>query len=167
MSSRFRHILSSSPFGGRPAVLLWALFAWTCAGTEEPPPAPGKSPNVLLVTIEGRVDIRDPGGSGFASRAPGHRGLPHLRHHREPADVPEAGVLSGLASVDYVVFFGDSTPNKVIEKIVPHVLVKGGDWKPSRIVGAEFVKSHKGKVRSLKFLKGRSTTKTIKKIGKK
>jgi len=78
-----------------------------------------------------------------------------------------AGVLSGLSSVDYVVFFGDSTPLKVIEKIVPHILVKGGDWKPSQIVGAEFVKSHKGKVRSLKFLKGRSTTKTIKKIGKK
>jgi rfaE bifunctional protein nucleotidyltransferase chain/domain len=78
-----------------------------------------------------------------------------------------AGVLSGLSSVDYVVFFGEPTPLKVIEKITPHILVKGGDWKPSQIVGSEFVKSHKGKVRSLKFLKGRSTTQTIKKIGKK
>lgn len=75
-----------------------------------------------------------------------------------------AGVLSGLSSVDYVVFFGEDTPLKTIQSLKPNVLVKGGDWKISKIVGAGFVKSRGGRAKSLKFLKGRSTSALIKKI---
>ena len=75
-----------------------------------------------------------------------------------------AGVLSGLASVDYVVFFSENTPQKVIQKIQPDILVKGSDWSISKIVGAGFVQAKGGKVKSLKFLQGRSTTKLLQKI---
>jgi D-beta-D-heptose 7-phosphate kinase/D-beta-D-heptose 1-phosphate adenosyltransferase len=77
-----------------------------------------------------------------------------------------AGVLSGLASVDNVVLFDEDTPLKVIEAIKPDVLVKGGDWKIPHIVGAGFVRSQGGSVKSLKFLKGRSTTSLLKRIKK-
>ncbi len=75
-----------------------------------------------------------------------------------------AGVLAGLQAVDFVVFFGEDTPLKTIQSIKPDVLVKGGDWPVSKIVGTGFVVARGGKVKSLKFLKGRSTTGTLKKI---
>jgi len=75
-----------------------------------------------------------------------------------------AGVLAGLQAVDFVVFFGEDTPLKSIKAIKPDVLVKGGDWPVSKIVGADFVLGRGGKVKSLKFLKGRSTTGTLQKI---
>jgi len=53
----------------------------------------------------------------------------------------------------------------MIKALKPDVLVKGGDWKEKDIVGADFVKSRKGRVYSLKFIKGFSTTDIIKKIG--
>jgi rfaE bifunctional protein nucleotidyltransferase chain/domain len=77
-----------------------------------------------------------------------------------------AGVLAGLRCVDYVVFFAEDTPLLVIQKIKPHILVKGGDWPVSKIVGADFVGSLGGKVRSLPFLKGRSTSGLLSKIRK-
>ncbi len=76
------------------------------------------------------------------------------------------GVISGLEAVDYVVLFDEDTPLKTIETIKPDILVKGGDWAVSKIVGSSFVLSQGGKVKSLKFLKGRSTTKTLSKISK-
>ena len=75
-----------------------------------------------------------------------------------------AGVLAGQQAVDFVVFFGEDTPLRSIQAIKPDVLVKGGDWSVSKIVGADFVLGRGGKVKSLKFLKGRSTTQTLKKI---
>jgi len=75
-----------------------------------------------------------------------------------------AGVLAGLSAVDYVVFFSEDTPLKTIRSVKPGVLVKGGDWPVSKIVGADLVLARGGKVKSLKFLKGRSTTRTLQKI---
>ena len=50
-----------------------------------------------------------------------------------------AAVLRGLRAVDEVVIFNEPTPQRIIEKIKPDVLVKGGDWKPEEIVGSDFV----------------------------
>jgi D-beta-D-heptose 7-phosphate kinase/D-beta-D-heptose 1-phosphate adenosyltransferase len=75
-----------------------------------------------------------------------------------------AEVLAALRSVDYVTFFAEPTPLEVIKRIKPDVLVKGGDWKKKDIVGADFVESLGGKVRSLKFVDGFSTTKTLEKL---
>ena len=72
-------------------------------------------------------------------------------------------VMAALECVDFVVSFGEDTPLKTIVKLRPDVLVKGGDWKPAQIVGAHEVLSWGGKVRSLKFVDGRSTTRIIEK----
>jgi len=73
-------------------------------------------------------------------------------------------VISALECVDFVTSFSDDTPLKLIEKLKPTVLVKGGDWKPSQIVGAKEVLGWGGKVFSLPFVKGKSTTRTLNKI---
>jgi D-beta-D-heptose 7-phosphate kinase/D-beta-D-heptose 1-phosphate adenosyltransferase len=70
-------------------------------------------------------------------------------------------VLAGLAAVDWVVPFAQDTPTLVIERLLPHVLVKGGDWKPEQIAGAAAVHANGGEVRVLPFKDGRSTTRII------
>ena len=75
-----------------------------------------------------------------------------------------AEILAALACVDYVVVFGEETPLTLIETLAPHILVKGGDWKPEQIVGGSFVLGRGGKVKSLAFHAGRSTSTLIKKI---
>ena len=72
-------------------------------------------------------------------------------------------VLAALESVSYVSIFKEDTPYNLIKAVRPDVLVKGGDYKPSEIVGREFA----GKVVRFALLKGRSTTGIIKKVGKK
>ncbi|HMT09617.1 MAG TPA: SIS domain-containing protein [Pyrinomonadaceae bacterium] len=70
-------------------------------------------------------------------------------------------VLLGLSSVDEVVIFDELTPQRIIEEIAPDVLVKGGDWPESEIVGADFVRSRGGEVHSLPLLEGYSTSKIV------
>lgn len=71
-------------------------------------------------------------------------------------------VLAGLESVSAVAIFEEDTPYNLIKAVCPDVLVKGGDYKPSEIVGREFAK----KVVRFALLKGRSTTNIIKKVSK-
>ncbi|MCM8778763.1 MAG: D-glycero-beta-D-manno-heptose 1-phosphate adenylyltransferase [Candidatus Omnitrophica bacterium] len=73
-------------------------------------------------------------------------------------------LVAGLQCVDYCLSFKEKTPARIIREIKPDVLVKGGDWKKEDIVGYKFVKSYGGDVRTIKFLKGYSTTGIIKKI---
>lgn len=75
-------------------------------------------------------------------------------------------IIAGLSSVDYVCLFGEATPIKVIKALRPDVLVKGADWKRKGIVGSELVRSYGGKVATVRFIKGRSTSRMIKKIAK-
>jgi len=70
-------------------------------------------------------------------------------------------VLAGLNSVDWVVPFSEDTPERIISRILPDVLVKGGDYKPHEIVGADIVLKNGGEVKSLKFVDGFSTTSVI------
>lgn len=76
-----------------------------------------------------------------------------------------AKMVAALESVDFVVIFTEPTPLETVKALKPDVLVKGGDWQEKDIVGADFVKSRKGRVYSLKFIKGFSTTDIIRKIG--
>ena len=73
-------------------------------------------------------------------------------------------VLSALGCVDRVVLFKEDTPEKLIRKLRPDVLVKGGDWKKKDVVGAPFVESYGGTVRLIPFVKGYSTTGLLGKI---
>ncbi len=67
-------------------------------------------------------------------------------------------VIAALESVSYVIPFSEDTPLKVIQKILPDVLVKGGDYDPKKIVGYKEVTENGGKVLALSFVKGKSTT---------
>ena len=72
--------------------------------------------------------------------------------------------LASLAFVDAVILFNEETPLELIKSVRPDVLVKGGDYKISTIVGAEFVNQNGGNVIVIPFLKGHSSTSYINKI---
>lgn len=67
-------------------------------------------------------------------------------------------VLAGLAAVDWVVPFGEDTPEALVGEVLPDVLVKGGDYRPENIAGARAVLANGGTVEVLSFREGRSTT---------
>jgi len=69
-----------------------------------------------------------------------------------------AEVLSALEFIDLVVPFADDTPESLVQKILPDVLVKGADYKDKGVAGAEFVKKNGGEVEFIDMLPGRSTT---------
>mgnify|MGYP001188769637 CR=1 FL=1 len=77
-----------------------------------------------------------------------------------------AFMLDKLKPVDVVTIFAEDTPINLISEIFPDVLVKGGDWKEEDIVGSDVVKSHGGKVISLKFVDSYSTTAIIDRMSK-
>ncbi|WP_136064978.1 bifunctional D-glycero-beta-D-manno-heptose-7-phosphate kinase/D-glycero-beta-D-manno-heptose 1-phosphate adenylyltransferase HldE [Modicisalibacter radicis] len=70
-------------------------------------------------------------------------------------------VLASLSAVDWVVAFGEETPARLIEAVLPDVLVKGGDYRPEEIAGGEAVIANGGEVRVLGFEDGVSTTAMI------
>lgn len=72
-------------------------------------------------------------------------------------------VLQEFRSIDFIVPFSESTPQKLIEQIRPDVLVKGADWSAGKIVGREFAK----KVVRITLVNGLSTTALIARIQKK
>ncbi len=75
-----------------------------------------------------------------------------------------AEILAALECVDFVTLFDEDTPLNLIKELKPQVLVKGGDWRPEQIVGSDVVLAAGGKVLSLNFVDGRSTTNIIKQI---
>lgn len=74
--------------------------------------------------------------------------------------------LLGLSSVDEVHIFDELTPENLIKSINPDVLVKGGDWLPDEIIGADHVKANGGEVYSLPLLAGNSSSKIVEAIRK-
>jgi rfaE bifunctional protein nucleotidyltransferase chain/domain len=96
----------------------------------------------------------------------GDASVRRLKGEKRPV-VPEAEraeVLAALAVVDLVVIFDELDPARVIRAVRPDVLVKGGDWPVDRIVGADFVQSAGGTVRSLPYVEGVSTSALIRRI---
>jgi len=79
-------------------------------------------------------------------------------------ELDRALVLSALCFVDYVTIFGEKTPEALIKKLRPDIIVKGADWKAEDIVGAAFVRSYGGRVVRIPFVAGHSTTSIIKKM---
>ncbi|HEX5081400.1 MAG TPA: D-glycero-beta-D-manno-heptose 1-phosphate adenylyltransferase [Blastocatellia bacterium] len=73
-------------------------------------------------------------------------------------------VMAALGCVDYVTIFDEPTPHEIISALLPDVLVKGGDWGVDRIVGRDEVEAAGGKVLSLPFVDGCSTTDVIERI---
>ncbi|MCC7306755.1 MAG: D-glycero-beta-D-manno-heptose 1-phosphate adenylyltransferase, partial [Acidobacteria bacterium] len=73
-------------------------------------------------------------------------------------------ILLGLKSVDEVIIFDELTPENLIHKIKPDILVKGGDWKVDEIIGADFVRQNGGQVFSLPLIEGYSSSAIIEKM---
>jgi rfaE bifunctional protein nucleotidyltransferase chain/domain len=80
--------------------------------------------------------------------------------------VERAEVLAALESVDYVIFFDELTPQRIIEAIVPDVLVKGADWGISEIVGRSIVEEAGGMVCNVPLVEGASTSDIIGRVKK-
>lgn len=73
-------------------------------------------------------------------------------------------MIAALEAVDFVTSFSEDTPHRLIERLRPDVLVKGGDWQPQSIVGADVVRAAGGSVRALKFAPGYSTSSLIARV---
>jgi len=74
-------------------------------------------------------------------------------------------VMASLECVDYVTSFEEDVPLLLILKLRPDVLVKGGDWKVDDIIGGKEVLGWGGKVKSLRYIPGKSTTEIIRRAG--
>jgi D-glycero-beta-D-manno-heptose 1-phosphate adenylyltransferase len=70
-------------------------------------------------------------------------------------------IISNLKPVDYVIFFDEDTPEKLISELVPDVLVKGADWSIDEIVGKDIVEKHGGEVKAIEFVNEQSTSNII------
>ncbi|MGB9428849.1 MAG: bifunctional D-glycero-beta-D-manno-heptose-7-phosphate kinase/D-glycero-beta-D-manno-heptose 1-phosphate adenylyltransferase HldE [Gammaproteobacteria bacterium] len=75
-------------------------------------------------------------------------------------------VLAALGCVDWVVSFSEDTPERLICKVLPDVLVKGGDYKPQQVAGHDCVTRNGGEVRILPYIEGLSTTRLIEALKK-
>jgi rfaE bifunctional protein nucleotidyltransferase chain/domain len=75
-----------------------------------------------------------------------------------------AMILASFSFVDAVVLFDEETPYNLIKTVQPDILVKGADYKPEDIVGYDIVMAKGGKVETLEYLKGYSTSLIEKKI---
>ena len=104
--------------------------------------------DVLIVGLNGDASVRQLKGPGRPVIA-----------ERERAEI-----LAALESVDAVVIFDDLTPREVISRLLPDVLVKGGDWAGDQIVGRQEVEAAGGRVVSIPVVPGYSTTAILRKI---
>jgi len=85
--------------------------------------------------------------------------------HRPVTDQQARAIfLASLKFVDGVILFSETTPFNLIKEIKPDVLVKGSDYQINDIVGADIVAENGGKIITLDFLEGYSTTSIIKKL---
>ena len=73
-------------------------------------------------------------------------------------DLTRYYLLASLSFVDALIEFDTATPYELIKTVQPNILVKGGDWQPEQIVGADLVLANGGSVKSLPFIEGYSTT---------
>jgi D-beta-D-heptose 7-phosphate kinase/D-beta-D-heptose 1-phosphate adenosyltransferase len=95
------------------------------------------------------------------------RAVRQLKGPRRPVNSQHARsvVLSSLQAVDLVTIFDEATPIELIRAVRPDVLVKGGDYTKSQVVGASFVESYGGRVHIAEFQEGFSTTRLLNQLG--
>lgn len=130
-----------------------------------------------IVFTNGCFDLLHPGHVDYLERAKalgdclvvGLNSDASVRRLKGPArpvtdEQSRSRVLAGLACVDYIILFTEDTPYELIRSIRPHILVKGGDWPVEQIVGRDVVEGDGGRVLSIPFLPGYSTTSIIERI---
>ena len=84
----------------------------------------------------------------------------NLKGPRRPimTQADRAYLLSAIEALDYIVIFGEETPFKLIQIVIPDVLVKGGDYLPEDVVGYDTVKENGGCVKIVPYVEGKSTS---------
>lgn len=130
--------------------------------------------NKKIVFTNGCFDILHPGHIHILSKAKSlgdilvvglnsDLSVKKLKGDKRPlvSEDDRSRVLLSLRFVDYVIIFNELTPLKVIKKIKPDFLVKGGDYNENDIVGSDFVKASGGQVEIIKFLDGYSSSNYI------
>ena len=80
------------------------------------------------------------------------------------AERDRARLLAALETVDYVTVFGELTPERLLRRLQPDVLIKGSDWASHRIVGRALIQRRGGRVIRFPLVKGYSTTQLIQRI---
>ena len=136
-----------------------------------------KSQGKRTVFTNGCFDILHPGHTRYlyAARELGDYLVVALNSDRSVTAVkgrgrpilPEearADLLAALNCVDGVVIFDEDNPLRLIQDLLPDILVKGGDWPEEDIIGADVVKKAGGEVKRIPYISGFSTTEIIKKI---
>lgn len=104
--------------------------------------------SALLVAINSDRSVRELKGAGRP-----------IMNEEERAEM-----LAALSAVDYVTIFDDISPRSLIAKVLPDILVKGGDYKLDEIHGREETEAAGGRVLSLPFVEGASTSSIIEKV---
>jgi len=139
------HKLGQSKFSGAKVVFTNGCFDILHAGHVRYLSEARRMGDLLVVGLNGDASVR------------------RLKGQSRPVNsfADRAEVLAGLASVDFVIGFDEDTPQRLIEAIAPHVLVKGGDYTIETIVGAERVLSYGGRVETIPLMLGRSTSAII------
>jgi D-beta-D-heptose 7-phosphate kinase/D-beta-D-heptose 1-phosphate adenosyltransferase len=136
-----------------------------------------KKENKIIVFTNGCFDIIHPGHIKLLKKAKSlgdilivglnkDNSVKKLKGKMRPIidEKGRAEILSSLSMVDYIVLFGEETPIRLIENILPHYIVKGGDYKEDEVVGKEVVEKYGGKVVIVPLYKKYSTTNLLKKI---
>lgn len=138
-----------------------------------------KAQGATVVFTNGCFDLLHPGHTRYLADAKklgdilivavnSDRSVRELKGDSRPI-FPEgerAEILAALASVDYVTIFDDPTPQSVIARMLPHVLVKGAGWGPNEIVGRAEVEAAGGRVVSMPAVPGFSTTAIVNAVQK-
>ncbi len=146
--TRLRHAVRSAKARGRSVVLTNGCFDLLHAGHLALLEQARRLGDLLIVAINSDRSVR------------------RLKGSKRPitAQRDRARVVAGLECVDYVTVFDAPSPQRLIERLQPDVLVKGTDWGARAIVGREVVERHGGRVVRLPLLQGYSTTRLIERL---
>ena len=138
-----------------------------------------KAEGKRIVFTNGCFDIIHPGHTRYlySARKMGDSMIVAVNSDRSAASIKEEGrpvipqeeraeLLAALSFVDIVVIFDEENHLKIIEYLMPDILVKGGDWREEEIIGADVVKNAGGEVKRVQFVNGFSSTDIIEKIKK-
>ena len=136
-----------------------------------------KAKGQKIVFTNGCFDILHPGHTRYLSSAKilgdylvvavnSDRSVRSIKGEGRPV-IPEserAELVAALSFVDGVTIFDEDNPLRVIQSLMPDVLVKGGDWKEEDIIGSDVVKKAGGEVKRISYVTGFSSSDLIKKI---
>ncbi len=138
-----------------------------------------KKASLRVVFTNGCFDMFHPGHLSLLDRASqfGERlivainanmSVKKLKGENRPIfdEIERVKTVAALQFVDAVILFSDETPLKLIEACLPDVLVKGGDYQHSNIVGADVVLSNGGKIEIVPLREGYSTSQIIERLSK-